>query len=98
MNENQTTYHIYGRTQYEKPLAFIKEMMAAGSVSEETLADVGREEWIELIAIPTDSWIQVIGDDPRGISGGISGSFSGDISGNLHGDVRGNVSEGKADD
>jgi len=63
MNEKQGQYYIYGRTSYEKPLTFIKEIGIQTSVTEETLADVGQDDWIELIAIPADSMIQVIGEE-----------------------------------
>jgi len=57
----QKPYHIYGRTNYEEPLTFIKKLAVAASVKEETLADVGQDDWVELIAIPADSLIYVIG-------------------------------------
>lgn len=62
MNEKQKPYYIYGRTNYEEPLVFIKELAVEASVTEETLADVGQDDWIELIAIPADSLIHVIGE------------------------------------
>ena len=62
MSEEQKYYYIYGRTNYQEPLAFIKELVVEASVTEETLADVGQDDWIELIAIPADSLIHVIGE------------------------------------
>lgn len=62
MNEKTKTYYVYGRTNYEKPLTFVKEIGIQTSVTEETLADVGQDDWIELVAIPADSLIHVIGE------------------------------------
>ncbi len=63
MNEKQKPFYIYGRTSYEKPLTFIKEIAVQTLVKEETLADVGQDDWIELIAIPADAMIHVIGEE-----------------------------------
>ena len=62
MNEKQKPYYIYGRTNYEEPLTFIKELAVQASVKEETLTDVGQDDWVELIAIPADALIYVIGE------------------------------------
>ena len=56
-------FHIYGRTSYEKPLTFVKDITVETSVTEETLADMGQDDWIELIAIPAESLIHVIGEE-----------------------------------
>ena len=61
MNEQQGQFHIYGRTSYEQPLSFVKEIMVKASVAQETLAEVGEEGWIELVAIPTEALLQVTG-------------------------------------
>ena len=63
MNVKQTPYYIYGRTKYEEPLTFIKELAVVASAKEEALADVGQDDWIELIAIPADSLIYVIREE-----------------------------------
>jgi len=39
--------------------------MIQTSVTKETLADVGQDDWIELIAIPVESMIHVIGKEPH---------------------------------
>ena len=63
MNDKQEPYYLYGRTSYQKPLTFIKEIAIQTSVREETLADVGQDDWIELIAIPANAMIHVIGKE-----------------------------------
>ena len=55
MKNTQDRFQIYGRTRYEQPLIFIKEIVVKLSVKEETLAAVGADEWVELIAVPTDA-------------------------------------------
>jgi hypothetical protein len=62
MKDEQTQFYIYGRTSYEKPLTFVTEMTVQTAVQEEALAELGTEEWIELIAIPPSALIHVIGE------------------------------------
>ncbi|MCA9967661.1 MAG: hypothetical protein KC423_25605 [Anaerolineales bacterium] len=56
-------YQIYGRTSYETPLAFIAEVEVDTSVTDEVLAEVGNEGWIELVAIPTKAMLHVVGEE-----------------------------------
>ena len=60
-------FQIYGRTEYETPLTFIKEItvrvsaMTDVSVTDEALAAVGDGDWIELIAVPSNALLHVTG-------------------------------------
>ncbi|MEM7539547.1 MAG: hypothetical protein AAF639_45745 [Chloroflexota bacterium] len=60
---NSTQFQIYGRTSYEQPLTFLKEIVIEEPDTEDiikarTMAAVD-ETWIELIAVPTASLIHV---------------------------------------
>ena len=66
MTNTQDNFQIFGRTRYDQPLTFIKEIVVIQSVTEETLAAVGDDEWVELIAVPTDSLLHVIGKEDGG--------------------------------
>ena len=59
-------FQIYGRTAYETPLTFIKEIMVAQSVIDEALAAVNDKGWIELIAVPSDAMRHVTGEPSDG--------------------------------
>lgn len=43
MEQKQNRFQIYGRTSYEKPLSFVKELIVKESVVAEALAEVGGE-------------------------------------------------------
>ena len=62
MAEKVGLFQIYGRTSYERPLSFVAELVVKESAVVEALAEVGDEEWVELIAIPTASLLHVIGE------------------------------------
>ena len=62
----ENRFQIYGRTQYETPLTFIKEITVSASVSDEALAAVGNDDWVELIALPSHSLIHVTGKQSNG--------------------------------
>lgn len=62
MDGKQGKYEIYGRTTYEQPLSFVAELVAEGDVKAEALAQVGDDGWVELVAIPTASFLHVIGE------------------------------------
>jgi hypothetical protein len=66
MKNIQGNFQIYGRMSYEQPLTFIKEIDVKQSVAEETLAAVGDEGWVELIAVPTDALHHVTGKEENG--------------------------------
>ena len=62
--ETQTQFQIYGRTSYEQPLTFLKEIVieepdTEDTIKAQTMAAVNDETWIELIAVPTASLIHV---------------------------------------
>ncbi len=58
MKENRKqTYHIYGRTAYPEPLAFITAVTVA--VGEEPTVPAG-EDWVEVVAFLDTAVIQVI--------------------------------------
>ncbi len=57
---------IFGRTQYDQPLTFIKEIVVKQSVTEEALAAFGSDDWVELIAVPTDVLLYVMGKEDSG--------------------------------
>ena len=59
----ETEYQIYGRKAYEEPLAFLMVLRTADSVKEAALQQLGTEDWVELIAIPSQELIQVIGKE-----------------------------------
>ena len=59
-------YQIYGRMAYETPLTFVRELVVEESVRDEALALLGDESWIEVIAIPEEKLIQVIGEREDG--------------------------------
>jgi hypothetical protein len=61
MKNSQDHFQIFGRTSYEQPLTFIKEIVVKQSVKEEALAAVGEDEWVELIAVPTEALLHVTG-------------------------------------
>ena len=52
-------YHIYGRTAYPDPLAYIQ------TVDQAALALPGGQEWVEVIAFPETAVIQVIPRPPE---------------------------------
>ena len=62
MGEKVGLFQIYGRTSYERPLSFVTELIVKEATVDEALAEVGDEEWVELIAIPTASLLHVIGE------------------------------------
>jgi len=66
MKNTQDHFQIYGRTRYEQPLTFIKEIVVKQSVTEEALAAVGDDDWVELIAVPTDALLHVTGKEDNG--------------------------------
>lgn len=59
-------FQIFGRTRYDEPLMFLKEIVVAQSVKEEALAAVGDDGWVELIAVPSDALIFVTGKEDNG--------------------------------
>ena len=61
-----THFHIYGRKQYEEPLAFVTELIVTETVVDETLAAVGADGWVELVAIPASSLLTVTGESDDG--------------------------------
>ena len=63
MDEQNREFQIYGRKAYEEPLAFVMVLATADSVQETALQQLGTEDWVELIAIPTQELIQVIGKE-----------------------------------
>ncbi|MDX1416608.1 MAG: hypothetical protein R3293_20580 [Candidatus Promineifilaceae bacterium] len=66
MNDSSNLYQIYGRTRYEQPLKFIKEIVVNQSVAQEALEAVGNEGWVELIAIPASALVPVLGKEALG--------------------------------
>lgn len=62
MDKKEKVVQVYGRTSYEEPLSFVKEMTVKTSLAEEVLAEVGNDGWIELIAIPSNAFLHVIGE------------------------------------
>jgi hypothetical protein len=54
-------YHIYGRKVYERPLTFIQTLTIAQSLQQEVVQAMGRDGWVELVAIPSHALIHVIG-------------------------------------
>ncbi len=61
MSDITNRFQIFGRTEYETPLTFIKEITVQKSVTDEALAAVGNEAWVELIAMPTSALLHVTG-------------------------------------
>lgn len=56
-----TNYQIYGRTSYEQPLTFIRELtVEPASLAEQALGELGAQPWIELIAVPSGEMLHVI--------------------------------------
>jgi hypothetical protein len=66
MTNTQDHFQIFGRTLYDQPLTYIKEIVVKQSVTEEALAAVGDDEWVELIAVPTDALLYVMGKEHGG--------------------------------
>ena len=66
MENKETHFQIYGRSSYEQPLSFVAELVVEGSVTDEVLAEVGDEAWVELVAIPTAAMLHVIGGRGEG--------------------------------
>ncbi|MCB8944252.1 MAG: hypothetical protein H6658_10900 [Ardenticatenaceae bacterium] len=62
MNEQKRSYQIYGRKAYEEPLAFVMVLATADPIKEAALQQLGTEGWVELVAIPAQEMIQVIGE------------------------------------
>jgi hypothetical protein len=54
------TYHVYGRTQYEQPLEFVRKVTVA---QDEKPPVPGGQDWLELIAFPEAAVVRVL---PRG--------------------------------
>ena len=63
MKDEKTEYQIYGRKAYEEPLAFVMMLVTAESIQKIALEQFGTEDWVELVAIPTEAMIQVIGGE-----------------------------------
>lgn len=61
MKERQTSYQIYGRKAYEKPLTLVRQLTlgAQQALEEAALKEVGVKGWIELVAIPHEAMIYV---------------------------------------
>ncbi len=59
----EVEYQIYGRKAYEEPLAFVMLLTTVDSVKEAALQQLGTEDWVELIAVPSQELIQVIGKE-----------------------------------
>ena len=62
---NQTppqTYHVYGRKSYPQPLTLIGQLQADTSIDlkDAALKLAGKNDWVELIAIPEASITPVI--------------------------------------
>jgi hypothetical protein len=65
MNQKRTnfqTYHIYGRKAYPEPLSFIDEfqILDPAALKIEVESHLGEGDWVELIAFPAETVIQVI--------------------------------------
>ncbi|MEM7801351.1 MAG: hypothetical protein AAF633_19310 [Chloroflexota bacterium] len=52
-------YHIYGRENYETPLTFVDEIQAVSDLKAEVFEKMGKDRWVELIALPADQIIPV---------------------------------------
>ena len=64
MNENRIEFQIYGRATYEQPLTFIKAIESdPAEVKAVALAQVGDGSWIEIVAIPTNALLHVVGGE-----------------------------------
>ena len=61
--DEKNEFQIYGRTSYEQPLSFVKALVVDGDVAAVTLAEVGDDGWVELVAIPTTALLHVIGGE-----------------------------------
>ena len=61
MKEIPTSYQIYGRKAYEKPLTLVSQLTLGSqqALEEAALKEVGAKGWIELVAIPHDAMIYV---------------------------------------
>ncbi len=57
MSKKKNTYHIYGRTAYAQPLAFVTAVTV--DAAEKPTIPEG-SQWLEVIAFPETAVIQVI--------------------------------------
>ena len=53
---------VFGRKKYEEPLAFVTALEMEAVEQTAVLEQLDDKEWLELVAIPTDALIQVIGE------------------------------------
>lgn len=67
MKGRRTTYQIYGRQAYEKPLTLLAqvEVEPEQALNQVVLADVGTEGWVELVAMPHEAMIYLIKEEGK---------------------------------